>query len=95
MAETRRDRVTLAALLAVLQERDRVFIVHRMGARPRTEARSRSSALRGAWRYAGRTWSNASPWTWANGRRYGRTRPRPSSSLPSAERRRRREQDKN
>ena len=26
MAETRRDRVTLAALLAVLQERDRVFI---------------------------------------------------------------------
>lgn len=31
MAETRRDRVTLAALLAVLQERDRVFIVHRMG----------------------------------------------------------------
>ena len=31
MAETRRDRVTLAALLAVLQERDRVFIVRRMG----------------------------------------------------------------
>ena len=31
MAETRRDCVTLAALLAVLQERDRVFIVHRMG----------------------------------------------------------------
>lgn len=31
MAETRRDRVTLAALLAVLQERDRLFIVHRMG----------------------------------------------------------------
>ncbi len=31
MAETRRDRVTLAALLAVLQERDRAFIVHRMG----------------------------------------------------------------
>ncbi len=31
MAETRRDRVTLAALLSVLQERDRVFIVHRMG----------------------------------------------------------------
>lgn len=31
MAETRRDRVTLAALLAVLQERDCVFIVHRMG----------------------------------------------------------------
>ena len=31
MAEPRRDRVTLAALLAVLQERDRVFIVHRMG----------------------------------------------------------------
>ena len=31
MAETRRDRVTLAALLAVLQERDRVFVVHRMG----------------------------------------------------------------
>ena len=31
MAETRRGRVTLAALLAVLQERDRVFIVHRMG----------------------------------------------------------------
>lgn len=31
MAETRRDRVTLAALLAVLQERDRVLIVHRMG----------------------------------------------------------------
>ena len=31
MAETRRDRVTLAALLAVLQERDRVFIVHRVG----------------------------------------------------------------
>ena len=29
MAETRRDRVTPAALLAVLQERDRVFIVHR------------------------------------------------------------------
>ena len=33
MAETRRDRVTLAALLAVLQERDRVFIVRRMGPR--------------------------------------------------------------
>ena len=31
MAETRRDCVTMAALLAVLQERDRVFIVHRMG----------------------------------------------------------------
>ena len=31
MAETRRDRVTLAALLAVLQDGDRVFIVHRMG----------------------------------------------------------------
>ena len=31
MAETRRDCVTLAALLAVLQEQDRVFIVHRMG----------------------------------------------------------------
>ena len=31
MAETRRDCVTLAALLVVLQERDRVFIVHRMG----------------------------------------------------------------
>lgn len=31
MAETRRDRVTLAALLAVLQERDRAFIVRRMG----------------------------------------------------------------
>ena len=31
MAETRWDRVTLAALLAVLQERDRVFIVRRMG----------------------------------------------------------------
>ena len=31
MAETRRDRVTLAALLAVLQERDRLFIVHHMG----------------------------------------------------------------
>ena len=31
MAETRRDRVTLAALLAVFQDGDRVFIVHRMG----------------------------------------------------------------
>ena len=31
MAETRRDRVTLAALLAVLQGEARVFIVHRMG----------------------------------------------------------------
>ena len=31
MAETRRDRVTLAALLAVLQDGDRVFVVHRMG----------------------------------------------------------------
>lgn len=31
MAETRRDRVTLDALLAVLQERDRAFIVRRMG----------------------------------------------------------------
>ena len=31
MAETRRDCVTLATLLAVLQEQDRVFIVHRMG----------------------------------------------------------------
>ena len=31
MAETRRDCVTLAALLTVLQERDRAFIVHRMG----------------------------------------------------------------
>ena len=31
MTRTRRDRVTLAALLAVLQERGRVFIVHRMG----------------------------------------------------------------
>ena len=31
MAETRRDRVTLAALLAALQDGDRVFIVNRMG----------------------------------------------------------------
>ena len=31
MAETRRDRVTLAALLAVLQERDHVLIVHSIG----------------------------------------------------------------
>lgn len=31
MAETRRGRVTLADLLAVLQERDRLFVVHRMG----------------------------------------------------------------
>lgn len=31
MAETRRDCVTLAALLAVLQDGDRLFIVHRMG----------------------------------------------------------------
>ena len=31
MAETRRDRVTLAALLAVLQDRVRMFIIHRMG----------------------------------------------------------------
>ena len=30
MAETRRNRVTLAALLAVLQGEARVFIVHRM-----------------------------------------------------------------
>ena len=33
MAETRRDCGTLAVLLAVLQEQDRVFIVHRI--RPR------------------------------------------------------------
>ena len=31
MSDVRRDRVTLAALLAILQERDRVFIVHRIG----------------------------------------------------------------
>ena len=31
MAETRQDRVTLAALLAVLQDRVRMFIIHRMG----------------------------------------------------------------
>lgn len=31
MAETRKDRVTLAAFLALLQEQDRAFIVHRMG----------------------------------------------------------------
>lgn len=33
MAETRRGRVTLAALLAVLQDETRVFIVHHMGPR--------------------------------------------------------------
>lgn len=31
MAETRRDSVTLAALLAILRDRDRVFIVQRLG----------------------------------------------------------------
>ena len=31
MTETRRERVTLTALLAVLQERNRLFIVRRIG----------------------------------------------------------------
>ena len=64
----------------------------RMSARAWPEERSRNSALPVAWRYAGTTWSNASPWTWTNGRRYGRATTRPRSWLSrSAGRRRARE----
>ena len=44
MAETRRDRVTLVSLLAVLQDRARLFIIHRMGP-PECEAVAEGTAL--------------------------------------------------